>query len=153
MTAIVDLQIACSETADIPQVNDIQYWCNTVLKDQGLSDKEITIRLVDKDESQQLNACYRNKDKPTNVLSFPFEAPEHVNIDLLGDLVICVPVMTKEAKEQDKDIMHHWAHLIVHGCLHLLGYDHVDNDEADVMEALEIAILAKFSIDDPYQDH
>jgi probable rRNA maturation factor len=153
MSAIIDLQVACESATEIPDLNDIQYWCDTVLSYQDLSDKEITIRLVDNNESQTLNREYRGNDKPTNVLSFPFEAPEHVPMDLLGDLVICVPVMTREAKEQKKDIMHHWAHLIVHGCLHLLGFDHVNDDEAEAMEAREIAILAKLSIDDPYLDH
>jgi probable rRNA maturation factor len=153
MTALIDLQVASESAADIPHINDIQHWCNMVLSDQGLSDKEITLRLVDIEESQTLNREYRGKDKPTNVLSFPFEAPEHVTINLLGDLVICVPVMTLEAKEQNKDVMHHWAHLIVHGCLHLLGYDHIDDDDANIMEAREISILAKLSIDDPYLDH
>jgi probable rRNA maturation factor len=153
MSAIIDLQVACDTAVELPNLNDIQSWCDTVLSHQDLSDKEITIRLVDSDESQALNREYRGKDKPTNVLSFPFEAPEHVTINLLGDLVICVPVMAHEAKEQNKDVMHHWAHLIVHGCLHLLGYDHLDEGEAEAMEAREIAILAKLSIDDPYLDH
>ncbi|TDF42071.1 rRNA maturation RNase YbeY [Alteromonadaceae bacterium M269] len=153
MTATIDLQIACAETTHLPSLNEIQHWCNTLLRHQDLSDKEITIRIVDEEESHSLNKQYRGKDKPTNVLSFPFDAPEHVTIDLLGDLVICEPVVLNESKQQEKDVKHHWAHLIIHGCLHLLGYDHINDDEAEEMEAIEIAILAKLSIDDPYLDH
>ena len=117
-----------------------------------IGDKEITVRFVNNDESQQLNNDYRGKDKPTNVLSFPFECPPEVPLDLLGDLVICVPVIAREAEEQQKPIAHHYAHMIVHGTLHLLGYDHIEDAEAEEMEGLEIAILAKLAIDDPYQD-
>lgn len=153
MSALIDLQLACDSNAAIPSTADFLSWCDLVLSHQNLSNKEITIRLVDSDESQTLNREYRNKDKPTNVLSFPFEAPAHVTLDLLGDLVICVPVVAREAAEQHKDVMHHWAHLVIHGCLHLLGYDHINDDEAEMMEAIEITILAKLSIDDPYRDH
>jgi probable rRNA maturation factor len=92
-------------------------------------------------------------DKPTNVLSFPFESPPEVKLDLLGDLVICAEVVEQEAQQQNKNLMHHWAHMIVHGTLHLLGYDHVEDSDAQQMEALEITILAKLAIDDPYQDN
>ena len=112
---------------------------------------EITIRLVDSDESQQLNNQYRGKDKPTNVLSFPFEVPTGIELDLLGDLVICAPVIAAEAIEQNKSENAHWAHMVIHGCLHLLGYDHINDQEAEEMEALEIALLAKLNIADPYQ--
>jgi probable rRNA maturation factor len=114
---------------------------------------EVTLRMVDLVESRQLNSDYRNKDKPTNVLSFPFEAPEHIEMPFLGDLVVCAAVVEQEAKEQDKQVTNHWAHLCVHGLLHLLGYDHIDEKEAQEMEGLETAILAKLNIDDPYQDH
>ena len=114
---------------------------------------EVTLRIVDLAESRQLNSDYRNKDKPTNVLSFPFEAPEHIEMPFLGDLVVCAAVVEQEAKEQDKPVVNHWAHLCVHGLLHLLGYDHIDETEAQEMEGIETAILAKLSIDDPYQDH
>jgi probable rRNA maturation factor len=114
---------------------------------------EVTLRIVDLAESRQLNLDYRNKDKPTNVLSFPFEAPEHIEMAFLGDLVVCAAVVEQEAKEQNKPVINHWAHLCVHGLLHLLGYDHIDETEAQEMEGLETAILAKLNIDDPYQDH
>ena len=103
------------------------------------------------EESQQLNSQYRQKDKPTNVLSFPFEVPEGIELNLLGDLVVCASVVEQEAKEQNKVLFHHWAHMIVHGCLHLLGYDHINDADADEMEALEVKILAKLAISNPYE--
>jgi probable rRNA maturation factor len=116
-----------------------------------LDDKiALTIRLVSEAESQQLNARYRGKDQPTNVLSFPSEAAPDFATPYLGDLVICAKVVQKEAKEQGKKLNHHWAHMVVHGCLHLLGYDHIKNRDADEMETLERSILAELNIPDPY---
>lgn len=114
---------------------------------------EVTVRIVDIVESQQLNLDYREKDKPTNVLSFPFEAPEHIDMPFLGDLVVCAAVVEQEAREQQKQIIDHWAHLCVHGLLHLLGYDHMHESGAQEMEGIETAILTKFNIGDPYQDN
>jgi probable rRNA maturation factor len=151
MTAIVDLQVA-TQALNLPKANDFQCWLDAVLAHQQLADQEITIRIVDAQESQELNHTYRGKDKPTNVLSFPFEAPPGMTLNLLGDLVVCQSVVAKEAQEQHKVLAHHWAHMIVHGSLHLLGFDHIDDDEAEEMEALEVDILKQFSIDDPYQD-
>lgn len=111
---------------------------------------ELTIRIVNATESQQLNGDYRDKDKPTNVLSFPFDAPADVSNHYLGDLVICASVVATEAVEQDKPLNQHWAHMVVHGVLHLLGYDHIKNAEAETMEALERTILASLNIPDPY---
>lgn len=113
---------------------------------------ELTIRIVGTEESQQLNGDYRGKDYPTNVLSFPFEAPPEVDVAILGDLAICADVVKKEALEQRKDLVAHWAHMVIHGTLHLLGYDHIEDDEAEQMEALEIKLLAGFGIADPYGD-
>lgn len=113
---------------------------------------ELALRIVSRDESQQLNRDYRGKDYPTNVLSFPFEAPPGVDVAILGDLAICADVVKQEAQEQQKDILAHWAHLVIHGTLHLLGYDHIEDDEATQMEALEIKLLAGFGIADPYGD-
>lgn len=120
-------------------------------------DCEIGVACVDLDESQQLNLQYREKDKPTNVLSFPSDIPEEVLPMLaalpLGDLVICIPVVLQEALEQKKTAQNHFAHLLVHGVLHLLGYDHETSDEdAEEMEGLEIEILAKLNIANPYQE-
>ena len=114
---------------------------------------EVTFRIVDTIESRQLNSDYREKDKPTNVLSFPFEAPEHIDMPFLGDLVVCAAVVEQEAKEQNKQIIDHWAHLCIHGLLHLLGYDHIHESEAQEMEGIETATLAKLNIGDPYQDN
>ena len=110
---------------------------------------ECVVRLVGENESQQLNAEFRNKDKPTNVLSFTYDDLENY----IGDIVICLPVVEREALEQNKPFSHHLQHMIVHGILHLLGYDHEQDDEAEQMEALEQAILAQFGIDNPYEPH
>lgn len=113
---------------------------------------ELTIRIVDVAESQQLNHIYRHKSYPTNVLSFPFAAPvPELQTMLLGDLVICAPVVVQEAVEQNKPILAHWAHMVVHGVLHLLDFDHQHDADASVMEALEINILADLGFADPYQ--
>ena len=113
---------------------------------------EVTIRLVDEAESNQLNLTYRGKDKPTNVLSFPFECPPGVELPLLGDLIICRQVVEREANEQNKPLLAHWAHMVVHGSLHLLGYDHIDDEEAEEMEALEVEFMQALGYDNPYQD-
>jgi len=120
-------------------------------------DCEIGIACVDLDQSQQLNLEYRRKDKPTNVLSFPSEIPEEILPMLaarpLGDLVICIPVVLQEAAEQQKVPVEHFTHMLVHGTLHLLGYDHeISDEDADEMEALEIEILAKLGLYNPYQE-
>jgi probable rRNA maturation factor len=110
------------------------------------------VRIVGEQESAELNEQYRHKSGPTNILSFPVDVPEGIELDLLGDLVICAPVVEKEALEQGKLLAHHWAHIIVHGVLHLLGYDHIDDDEAELMENKEIAILNKLHINNPYTE-
>lgn len=112
---------------------------------------ELSIRIVGTREGRTLNRTYRDKDYATNVLSFPVELPPGVRLPLLGDIAICAPVVRREATEQDKHIAHHWAHLTVHGVLHLLGYDHIVDTEAVRMEALETRILKGLGIADPYQ--
>lgn len=157
MTALIDLQLAYEGdpaiAADIPAATALQQWADMVFVMLDLFDQEMTLRFVGIDESQALNSQFRGKDKPTNVLSFPFESPPGMEMPLLGDLVICAPVISQEAQEQGKLVSHHYAHMIVHGILHLLGYDHIDDAQAEEMEALEIRILAELDIDDPYQDH
>lgn len=111
---------------------------------------ELSIRIVDAKEGRMLNREYREKDYATNVLSFPVELPPGVSLPLIGDLVICAPVVVRESKEQGKAPNDHWAHMTVHGVLHLLGYDHIEDAEAEAMEALETRILAGLGIDDPY---
>lgn len=151
MTAILDYQLASSFPI-VPQAAEIQTWVDLVLKTQSQQGIEVTVRIVDEEEGQQLNREYRQKDYPTNVLSFPFEAPPGIEINFLGDLVVCAAVVDKEAQEQHKANKAHWAHMITHGMLHLLGYDHIDQDDAETMETLEVEILSKLGIDDPYQD-
>lgn len=146
----LDIQIA-TQAGDYPSEQQFQQWVDTVLSDQS-QDSEIVIRLVDESESAELNQQYRHKFGPTNILSFPFEAPEGVELDLLGDLVICAPLISKEAAEQHKLPFHHWAHITIHGVLHLLGYDHIDENEAEEMEALEIKLLNMLNIPNPYQE-
>lgn len=137
------------ESAGQPGQQQIQLWVDTALDDYE-RDAEIVVRIVDEQESAELNEQYRHKSGPTNILSFPADLPEGIELDLLGDLVICAPVVEKEAREQGKILSHHWAHIIVHGVLHLLGYDHIDDDEAELMENKEIAILHKLHINNPY---
>ena len=149
----VDVQIA-TQNKDLPSEAQFVLWAQAALSNFKDS-AELSIRLVDIEESQSLNLEYRGKDKPTNVLSFPFEMPpELVGLeevgDLIGDLVICADVVEEEATHQNKALVHHWAHMVVHGCLHLLGYDHINDEEADVMEDLERKILAALNISDPY---
>ncbi|GAB1440001.1 rRNA maturation RNase YbeY [Providencia sp.] len=146
---ILDLQIACDNPEGLPSEALFERWLAAVLpKFQAQS--EVTIRIVDEAESHHLNLTYRGKDKPTNVLSFPFEAPPEIELPLLGDLIICRQVVEQEAAEQQKTAEEHWAHMVIHGCLHLLGYDHIEDDEAEEMEGLETEILAELGYDDPY---
>lgn len=147
--AILDLQIACADSQGLPDQATFQRWLESVLP-QFQQQAEVTIRLVDEAESHQLNLTYRGKDKPTNVLSFPFEAPPGIELPLLGDLVICRQVVEQEAVEQQKQLEAHWAHMVVHGCLHLLGYDHIADDEAEEMESLETEIMQGMGYPDPY---
>ncbi len=112
---------------------------------------EVVLRLVDEKESRKLNRMYRGKDRSTNVLSFPFVPPTAVESGLLGDLVICAPLVAREAREQDKVLQAHWAHMVVHGVLHLRGYEHQNDGEVSEMEQLERGILAKLGFPDPYE--
>ena len=146
---IIDLQIASENIENLPSEEQIQQWANAAVRAQTM-EPEITVRIVDEAESHQLNLTYRGKDKPTNVLSFPFECPDEVELTLLGDLVICRQVVEQEAREQDKPLMAHWAHMVVHGCLHLLGYDHIEDAEAEEMESLETEIMLGLGFEDPY---
>ena len=145
----LEVQYADTDT-ELPGEQDFARWAQAALGDRD-GTLELVIRVVDEAESRELNARYRGKDKPTNVLSFPFEAPAGVDCDLLGDIVICAAVVKREAQQQHKPEQNHWAHLVVHGVLHLQGYDHQDDAQAEAMEALEKQILQGLGIGDPYQ--
>jgi probable rRNA maturation factor len=147
MSLLVDIDNASAEP--VPDEEDLRSWIGAALANRH-QDTEISVRLVDIDEMSQLNQTYRGKSGPTNVLSFPAELPAELNLPLLGDIVICVPVVHREAAEQGKPAQSHWAHMAIHGTLHLLGYDHVEEEEAHVMETLETAILASLDFPCPY---
>jgi probable rRNA maturation factor len=152
MSHVIDLQVACTET-QLPTKAQFQLWVDTALTAVSTNPQqnfELTIRLVNSDESQKLNNQYRGKNKPTNVLSFPFEVPEGIILNLLGDLIICIDVMKEEAQVQNKTLFDHWAHLVIHGCLHLVGFDHISDSDALEMESIEITILEKLGINNPY---
>lgn len=151
MNLELDVQLA-TELESVPSWEEMYQWAATaiVTADEAREVAELGIRIVDEAESQALNRQYRGKDKSTNVLSFPAELPDGVDVPLLGDLVICAPVVTREAQEQGKPLAAHWCHMVVHGCLHLLGLDHEEEGEAEKMESLETAILARLGYPDPY---
>lgn len=141
-----------SNAESIPDRFSLQRWVNLTL-DNEIEQAEVCIRVVDEAESQALNLQYRQKDKPTNVLSFPSEIPEDIpqEIPYLGDLVICAQVVEREAAEQNKAVQSHWAHMVIHGLLHLLGYDHIKENEAEMMEAIEIDLMAELGYANPYE--
>lgn len=138
-----------SDARSIPDQEHLIGWVNRVLQHVNATGGELSIRIVDSAESQQLNHDYRGKDKPTNVLSFPL-ADDNLPIAVLGDLVICATVVEQEAQQQGKNIEAHWAHMVVHGVLHLLGYDHEHDVEAERMEALETSIICNMGYAAPY---
>ena len=131
----------------------LRNWVSAALCDHGddSDEAEIAIRIVDEDESRMLNHRYRAKDKPTNVLSFQASIPDGVELPLLGDILICAPIVAREASEQGIDPEAHWAHMVVHGTLHLLGYDHQDDVQADAMECREVEILGELGYSNPYK--
>lgn len=151
----VDIEVV-SESTQVPAPADIERWISAALDsafaEDESSEAEISVYIVDEAESQTLNYQYRQQEKPTNVLSFPADIPEELGIPLLGDLVICAPVVEREAVEQGKTLAAHWAHMLVHGTLHLLGYDHIEDAEAEEMEALETKILDGLGFPAPYAE-
>ncbi|WAJ70613.1 rRNA maturation RNase YbeY [Catenovulum adriaticum] len=147
----LELDVQLAYKGNIPELEQFTLWAQAALVERGLDLTELSIRIVELAESQQLNHDYRGKDKPTNVLSFPFENPPGIQLPLIGDLVICADVVKQEAKAQNKTETAHWAHMVIHGCLHLLGYDHIEDDEAELMESMEKRILLQLGFDDPYK--
>ncbi|MCV6638003.1 rRNA maturation RNase YbeY [Candidatus Albibeggiatoa sp. nov. NOAA] len=152
MQANIDIQLAV-DIPDLPTPEQFQLWVDTTLTQaqfESEHEPELTLRIVDEQEGRELNHTWRQKDYATNVLSFPFDAPPEVPIALLGDIIICANVVEKEASEQQKALESHWAHLVIHGVLHLLGYDHIDDEEAQQMENLEVHILKQLGYPNPY---
>ena len=155
MSLQVDIQCATAEP--VPDEDDLRGWIAMTLSRVATSsrearrDAEVCVRLVDADEMATLNATWRDRAGPTNVLSFPAALPAELNLPLLGDIVICAPVVRTEAAAQHKALQAPRAHMAVHGTLHLLGYDHIEEQDAAVMEALESAILAELHYPCPYR--
>ncbi|MCH8504301.1 MAG: rRNA maturation RNase YbeY [Ectothiorhodospiraceae bacterium] len=148
MTIDIDVQYA-SQAPGLPDEERIGGWVRAALAGRR-DEAELVVRLVDQEEGLALNRDYRGRDYATNVLSFPFEAPPGLELPILGDLVVCAPVVVREAGEQGKSADAHFAHMIVHGTLHLLGYDHEDDADAEIMESLEWDILSGLGFPDPY---
>ncbi len=164
---LIDLQIAedLDDGVSIPTLSEFEKWAGVALKGEN-SDAELTIRVVSEMEMIELNQTYRNKKGPTNVISFPFKIPDfgfdeeikksqideftRMHMPLLGDLVICAPAINREASEQNRPIAAHWAHMTIHGVLHLLGHDHTDPADAEAMERLEITLLSELGYSTQY---
>lgn len=160
-TCHVDIQCFYADIT-VPSDQVFELWAVTAIKflvaSKLLTNQnfDLSILVVDKVESQLLNNQYRQKNYPTNVLSFSFDTPEifkvHQTSNILGDIVICAPIIELESEQQNKTIEEHWAHMLVHGLLHLLGYDHLNDKDAKIMEALEIKILSQLNYQDPYME-
>lgn len=163
MNVTVDLEDCCGETG-LPDAARLRLWAEAATEAARQSGRvsleaserlELSVRVIDETESARLNRKYRRKNHPTNVLSFSGALPDHVLQALpcrpLGDLAICARVVARQATEQGKPLMAHWAHMTVHGVLHLLGFDHEDADEAGIMEGLEVNIMQQLGYPDPYR--
>jgi probable rRNA maturation factor len=140
-----------AEEEDIPDAAMVQHWAEKAcLCDDPLI---TSVRIVSKDEMRELNHIWRGRNSPTNVLSFPMQSPDEVDLKILGDLALCADVINSEARQQHKPVQAHWAHMVVHGMLHLQGYDHIDEHQADEMEALEIRVLDQLGFENPYLEN
>ena len=148
MPVELDVQYVILDDESLPAYEQLSLWASKAL--QGDSLAHIGVRIVDEDESQNLNHQYRGKNKPTNVLSFPMELPEDIEESILGDLVICAPLVKAGAVEQNKSSEEHWAHMVIHGVLHLQGFDHLTDEQAGEMETLEIKYLEELGYKNPY---
>jgi len=149
MTIVIDIENA-SGSDEVPDPSAMRRWIAAALASQARDTAELGVRIVDEEEITALNDQYRGKAYATNVLSFPAEIPDFVPIPLLGDIVICAPVVASEARDQGLSPTAHWAHMLVHGTLHLLGHDHLEDAEAEAMEALETAIITTLGFPPPY---
>ncbi|KTD20790.1 metal-dependent hydrolase [Legionella lansingensis] len=151
MSYHIDVQFACKAAIPVER-NLLISWAQLPLIEH-MDAAELTLRLVDQEEIRQLNRTYRKKDKPTNVLAFPSTIPDNIELEypLLGDVIICPAILEKESIEQDKPLKEHWAHIVVHGILHLLGYDHIEENDAEIMQTLEIQLLKKLGFANPYE--
>jgi probable rRNA maturation factor len=151
MSYLIDIQHASDEAIPVSDELLIK-WAEVALFEHRDS-AELTLRIVNTEEIMQLNNDYRDQNKATNVLAFPSDIPDTIELDypLLGDVIICPAVLEKESLEQRKPLQEHWAHIVIHGILHLLGYDHIKDDDAEVMQALETKLLAKLGFTNPYQ--
>jgi len=151
MLVETQLSDALADDIYVPAADFFEVWAGAALVQQCVGDAELLIRVVDANESQSLNKDYRDKDAPTNVLSFALDTPEFITPRMLGDLVICAEVVEFESREQGKSCDAHWAHMVVHGVLHLLGFDHQDDKQGQQMEALEIEIMQALGFASPYE--
>ena len=152
MEDLVDIQLAADTDIELPDDEKIKGWVMAVFTALEQKPLALTVRVVGEKEMTALNLRYRNQDRSTNVLSFPFEQPPGTSMELLGDIVVCGVVVDREAVLQQKPLLAHWAHIIVHGVLHLYGYNHQqDHAATTTMETLEISILEKLGFRDPYQ--
>jgi probable rRNA maturation factor len=149
MTTCIDIENV-SDNDDVPEPECIRRWASSALTQ--LADAELSIRIVNEEDITDLNSRYRDKHKTTNVLSFPADLPEEIDIPLLGDIIICASVVNQEALEQNKTAEAHWAHMTIHGVLHLMGYDHINDEEAEEMEALETRLLQQLGFPAPYEE-
>lgn len=148
MSIDIDVQYE-TDWPDVPDEKKIRQWAEAALKDLD-ENAELTIRIVGEEEGTQLNEQWRKSKGPTNVLSFTHDGAKEIAPDLLGDVVICAPVVDREAIEQNKNNHAHWAHMVVHGVLHLIGFDHINPEDAERMESREIKILEKLNVTNPY---
>lgn len=151
MSYHIDLQHACDEPIPVSD-ESLRTWAELALLEH-MDSAELTLRLVDPTEITDLNHTYRQQNKPTNVLAFPSELPDNIELDypLLGDVIICPLVLQQESQESGKSLQEHWAHIVIHGVLHLLGYDHIKDSDAGIMQALEVKLLSKLGFANPYQ--
>ena len=149
MNLSIDIQKACA-SEESPDEDSIKRWVSAAIRDER-DHSDLSIRIVDEQESADLNQRYRGKSGPTNVLSFPFDAITPEPLPMLGDIVVCAPIVVREAAEQHKTLQAHWAHIVIHGVLHLLGYDHIDDKDAEHMETLETAIMLELGFPPPYR--